>query len=318
MSEVELKKKRSRNGPFLRWAGGKRRLAPLVLELVEDSIDELEGRFIDPFLGGGAVPFAIAANDSLSSLLLISDINKVLIDAYLCVQSMDHRFVNELERIQHDFDINEDNQEKVYLDLRNMFNTSRGSDEVLQAARFVALNTTSFNGLWRENLSGEYNVPYGRISEPRIFDLEGLSASQKKLENAKISCSGFIEALSVARRGDVVFLDPPYLPLSVTSSFSSYHGSGFSINEHQSLAKEICRLVDLGAEVILCNSLSPATIEIYGSTGLSLKSHFVGRSIAADGEKRENVEEIIATSFDISEDLLDDFGLSELKSEVTK
>ena len=318
MSEVKLKKKRSRNGPFLRWAGGKRRLAPLVLELVEDSIDEGSGRFIDPFLGGGAVPFAIAANDSLSAPLLISDINKVLIDAYLCVQSMDQHFVNELERIQHDFDIKEDNQEEVYLELRNKFNTSRGSDEVLQAARFVALNTTSFNGLWRENLAGEYNVPYGRITEPRILDWEGLNASQKKLEKAKISCSGFTEALTVAKSGDVVFLDPPYLPLSVTSSFSSYHGSGFSINEHQLLAKEICRLVDLGAEVILCNSLSPATIEIYGSAGLYLKSHFVGRSIAADGEKRENVEEIIATSFDISEDLLDDFGLCELTSEVTK
>ena len=313
MSNVEQKKKRSRSGPFLRWAGGKRRLAPLVLELVEESIDEISGRFIDPFLGGGAIPFAIAATDSLSSQLLISDINKVLIDAYRCVKYMDSRFVNELERIQHQFDNNVLEQETVYLELRELFNSSRRDDEVLQAARFVALNTTSFNGLWRENLAGEYNVPYGRIVEPRILDVEGLCASQKKLENAKISCSGFTKALSVAKRGDVVFLDPPYLPLSVTSSFSSYHGSGFSINEHQALANEISRLIDIGVEVILCNSLSPATIEIYGSTGLNLNTHFVGRSIAADGEKRENVEEIIATSFEFSDDIRNDFDLFELK-----
>ena len=314
MSDGEQRKKRSRNGPFLRWAGGKRRLAPLVLELVEESIDEISGRFIDPFLGGGAIPFAIAATDSLSSQLLISDINKVLIDAYLCVQSMDSRFVNELERIQHQFDNNLLKKETVYLELRELFNSSRKDDEVLQAARFVALNTTSFNCLWRENLAGEYNVPYGRIVEPRILDVEGLRASQKKLEDAKIFCSGFMDALSAAKRGDVVFLDPPYLPLSVTSSFSSYHGSGFSINEHQALANEISRLINLGAEVILCNSLSPATIGIYGSTGLNINTHFVGRSIAADGEKRENVEEIIATSFEVSVDVLNDFGLCELKS----
>ena len=314
MSDGEQKKKRSRNGPFLRWAGGKRRLAALVLDLVEESIDEISGRFIDPFLGGGAIPFAIAATDSLSCQLLISDINKVLIDAYLCVQSMDSRFVNELERIQHQFDNNVLKKETVYLELRKLFNSSPRDDEVLQAARFVALNTTSFNGLWRENLAGEYNVPYGRIVEPRILDVEGLRATQKKLEDAKIFCSGFTDALSVAKRGDVVFLDPPYLPLSVTSSFSSYHGSGFSINEHQVLANEISRLINLGVEVILCNSLSPATIDIYGSTGLNLHTHFVGRSIAADGEKRENVEEIIATSFELSVDVLNDFGLCEMKS----
>lgn len=311
MGEKRIRKKKSRTGPFLRWAGGKRRLAPLMLELVADTIDEIEGQFYDPFLGGGAIPFAIASEDSLDVPLVLSDINKVLIDAYLCVQSMNSEFLDELLRIQTEFDMYEN--ELVYNELRMQFNQSLDSDEVKQAARFLALNTTCFNGLWRENSSGEFNVPFGKVSQPAIFDLDGLSICSHKLAKSRISCSGFIDALAPVRAGDVVLLDPPYIPLTSTSSFSAYHGSGFGIEEHKALANEITRVINLGADVILCNSFTPMTVDIYGSTGLVLQSHLVGRSIAADGDKRENVVEVIGTSFEIPEDAMNDFGLSELE-----
>lgn len=311
MSDLFTKKRKSRTGPFLRWAGGKRRLAPLMLELVAESIDDLDGRFFDPFLGGGAIPFAIAADNSMEVPLLLSDINEVLIDAYLYVQSMNSQFLDELVRIQSEFDQYEN--ELVYNDLRALFNQSLECEKEKQAARFLALNTTCFNGLWRENSAGEFNVPFGKIAQPVIFDLEGLRICSSKLANAEISCSNFSDALNSVRAGDVVFLDPPYLPLTPTSSFSAYHGSGFGMAEHFALAREIKRVIDLGADVILCNSFTPLTVDIYGSIGLTLQSHFVGRSIAADGGKRENVMEVIGTSFEIPEEALDDFGLSELE-----
>ena len=314
MADLRKKKKKSRTGPFLRWAGGKRRLAPLMLELVADSIDEKDGQFYDPFLGGGAIPFAIASDDSLNVPLVLSDINKVLIDAYLCVQSMNSEFLDELSRIQTEFDLFDN--ESVYNELRALFNLSLASDEKRQAARFVALNTTCFNGLWRENSSGEFNVPFGKVDQPAIFDLESLHICSNKLANSSISCSSFIEALAPVRAGDVVLLDPPYLPLTSTSSFSAYHGSGFGVEEHKVLANEITRVINLGADVILCNSFTPITVDIYGSSGLTLQSHLVGRSIAADGDKRENVVEVIGTSFEIPEDAMNDFGLSVLEIEV--
>ena len=280
--------------------------------MVCDQFDEDEGYFFDPFVGGGAIPFGmIDLGNVTPSRIRISDVNEALVSAYLAVQSRDEDFYQKLQTIQGSFD--HDEGEAVYLQLRSEFNSNLEVNDSRQAARFVGLNVTSFNGLWRENSLGEYNVPYGRIKHPLIFDIEGLDECAKKLKGMEINCHAFEVALSVAESNDFVFLDPPYIPISDSSSFAAYHGSGFGIDEHVQLSNEILRLVELGAEVILCNSFCPASVDIYKDCGLFLYKHFVGRSIAADGQRRENVEELIATSTPISREILEEFFIEEVK-----
>jgi len=310
-TKAQLRRK-PRNGPFLRWAGGKRRLVPLIAELVCDQFDEDEGFFIDPFVGGGAIPFGMIDLGNMNpSRIRISDINKSLISAYRFVQSRDKVFYQELQKIQERFD--SEDGEAVYLQLRKEFNLNLDDDDSFQAARFVGLNVTSFNGLWRENSVGEYNVPYGKIQQPLIYDIEGLDECARKLDGMKITVQTFDEAIAEVNSSDFVFFDPPYIPISDSSSFAAYHGGGFGLAEHVQLSNEILRLVEIGAEVVLCNSYCPASVDIYQDCGLFLYKHFVGRSIAADGQRRENVEELIATSTPISNEILEEFFVEEVK-----
>lgn len=299
-------RKKPRNGPFLRWAGGKRRLVPLVVELACEVFDEDEGYFYDPFLGGGSIPFGLIDYGRFRpERIRISDINETLVKAYISVQSGDIDFLEELELIQKEFDLRPG--EQAYADLRAQFNARRFKVDARQAARFLALNSTSFNGLWRENSLGEYNVPFGKLKNPMVFDEVGLGECARKLQGVKISSSDYKNALFEVGSSDIVFLDPPYLPISESASFSAYHGRGFGVAEHIELSNEILRLASIGVEVILCNSFCSLSVDIYQNCGLFLYKHFVGRSIAANGDRRENVEELIGTTFPIPEEILEEF-----------
>ncbi len=309
------KSKKSRTGPFLRWAGGKRRLVPLIVELVSEVFDEDDGIFHDPFVGGGSIPFGLIDLGGFKpSGIRISDINPTLVEAYRAVQSRDPLFYEKLREIQKLFD--SQRGDEVYADLRVQFNAHRYEIDSRQAARFVALNATSFNGLWRENSLGEYNVPYGRPSNPLVLDVQGLEECARKLEGVQIMNLDYRTYLSQVGSNDFVFLDPPYLPISDSSSFSAYHGAGFGRPEHIGLSEEILRLAAEGVEVILCNSFCKASINIYQHCGLNLYKHFVGRSIAADGKRRENVEELIATTFEIPDEILEEFFIEKVTEEM--
>jgi DNA adenine methylase len=271
----------------LRWAGGKRRLVPLIVELVSEVFDEADGIFHDPFVGGGSIPFGLIDLGGFKpNRIRISDINPTLVEAYKAVQSKNPLFFEELSEIQRLFD--SELGDTVYADLRSQFNAHRSEIDARQAARFVALNATSFNGLWRENSLGEYNVPYGRPRNPLVLDVQGLEECARKLAGVQITNLDYRTYLSKVKPNDFVFLDPPYLPISDSSSFSAYHGAGFGLSEHIDLSNEILRLTVQGVEVILCNSFCKASIDVYQHCGLNLYKHFVGRSIAADGKRREN------------------------------
>jgi DNA adenine methylase len=174
------------------------------------------------------------------------------------------------------------------------------------AARFIYLNKTCFNGLWRVNSKGEFNVPWGKLQNPTIFDESILIANSKRLQGAKIAKREFLRQLENAKNGDLVYLDPPYIPLSSSSSFSKYSKLDFDISNHEQLASCIDSLTKKGVFVILSNSDTSETRKIFGGS-MNLYQISVGRSISAKSESRKRVNEIIATNYDV--DSVSDVGL---------
>jgi DNA adenine methylase len=183
---------------------------------------------------------------------------------------------------------------------------SRPATKIDIAARFIYLNKTCFNGLWRVNSKGEFNVPWGKLQNPRIFDESILMANANRLHGAKIAKRDFLSQLKRAQKGDLVYLDPPYIPLSSSSSFSKYSKLDFDISNHEQLASCIDSLTKRGVFVILSNSDTSATRSIFGES-LNLYQISVGRSISAKSESRKRVNEIIATNYDV--DSISDVGL---------
>jgi DNA adenine methylase len=174
------------------------------------------------------------------------------------------------------------------------------------AARFIYLNKTCFNGLWRVNSKGEFNVPWGKLSNPMIFDESVLMANSIRLRGAKIATRDFLGQLNSAQTGDLVYLDPPYLPLSSSSSFSKYSKLDFDISDHENLATCINSLTKRGVFVVLSNSDTSDTRRIFGES-MNLYQISVGRSISAKSESRKRVNEVIATNYEV--DSVSDVGL---------
>jgi DNA adenine methylase len=166
------------------------------------------------------------------------------------------------------------------------------------AARFIYLNKTCFNGLWRVNNSGKFNVPWGQLKNPKIFDEAVLKSNSKRLRAAKISNKDFQSHLTRAESGDLVYFDPPYIPISASSNFSKYSRLDFGIEDHKRLANEIKDLKNRGIFVVLSNSDTPETRRIFGKV-LHLYQIKVTRSISANSSSRLKVNEIIGTSYTV-------------------
>jgi len=164
------------------------------------------------------------------------------------------------------------------------------------AARFIYLNKTCFNGLWRVNSSGAFNVPFGRYKNPKILDEANLILCGQRLKNSKISLGTFRQAVSHAKEGDLVYFDPPYIPLTRTAAFSQYAKEDFGIEAQKELANVIMGLTSIGVRVILSNSDTPLTREIFGKC-LKIRQIPVARTISAQGATRRAVHEVIGTNY---------------------
>jgi DNA adenine methylase len=175
---------------------------------------------------------------------------------------------------------------------------ARYENEVRRAARFIYLNKTCFNGLWRVNSSGAFNVPFGRYKNPNILDEENLLLCSSRLKNAKISLSPFSKAVMSARKGDLVYFDPPYIPLTKTAAFSQYAKEDFGLKDQEELASVIKVLTAKGVRVILSNSDTKLTREIFGKY-LRLRQILVARTISAKATTRQSVNEVIGTNYAI-------------------
>jgi DNA adenine methylase len=264
----------ARTRPFLKWAGGKFRV-------LDKLVPHLQGRkLIEPFVGSGSVFLNIPFER-----YLVGDINPDLIELFGYLRKDKKRFIE----ICRSLFIQENNQQASYLDFRHEFNN--GATERRRAALFVYLNRHGFNGLCRYNKSGGFNVPFGRYTKPYFPEKELLHFIDKA-KSAKFVCGDFANLMSRSRRGDVVYCDPPYVPLSPTSSFTSYAAGGFSYDQQVELAYRAVHLSKRGVKVVISNHDNAITRKIYEDA--VIESFPVRRFISCDGNNRDSAKELLA------------------------
>lgn len=247
LSEKNLINKKNQDvcRPLLKWAGGKTQL----LREISSKIPIKFERYIEPFFGGGAVFFSIMPEQGI-----IADSNPELINLYRCI-------ADDVDAVLAHLRIYENTEDVFYLTRALNFTDLTSS---AAAARTIFLNKTCFNGLYRVNKKGNFNVPFGRYKNPKIVDEPALRAASTLLSRTTIICDDYKNVLkNNAKKGDLVFLDPPYLPVSIYSDFKRYTKEQFSEADHHDLAIEIARLHDLGCHVILTNSNHPLVHKQY-------------------------------------------------------
>jgi DNA adenine methylase len=275
--------------PFVKWAGGKRKLTPLLIKTFPQDFNPEKNRYFEPFIGGGALMFALGIENGPihvpGNALFINDMNPELTNTYEVLRDKVTLLVRELELLSESID------EETFYQIRA--NVPRG--KVARAARFIYLNKTCFNGLWRVNSKGEFNVPFAKYKNPTLFVEENLRACSKRLKNSTITTTTFQKAVSKTRKGDLVYFDPPYIPLSESASFASYSKEGFNLKDQEELARCIRLLTDKGVRVLLSNSDTPLSRKIFGFLDLRLIT--VQRSVGAHASTRIKVDELIGTNY---------------------
>lgn len=267
--------------PFVKWAGGKRQLLPQIKERMPEKYNN----YFEPFVGGGAVLFEL-----LPSSALINDINRALINAYRQICNVPEAFINAVNRL--DTEMWEDGK-KYYYSLRERFNDKlmKSEYDVELAALFVFINKHCFNGLYRVNGKGLFNVPYNNNRKASVDEKAILNVS-KYLQGVTIIDGDFEEACQEAKKGDFVFIDSPYAPLNPTS-FESYTKEGFDIESHKRLANLYDELTDRGCFCMLTNHNTELINELYGNKGYTIDVVSVKRMINSDASNRVGEEVII-------------------------
>lgn len=260
--------------PILKWAGGKTQLLKELLPKIPASY----GRYIEPFIGGGALFFALNPRNSV-----IADSNPELINVYRQVATCTPEVIEYLNQYQ--------NTKEMFYEVRAL--DWHKLPEAQAAARTIYLNKTCFNGLYRVNRQGQFNVPYGNYKSPNFCDEDALYAAAATLKNAQIVCGDYLHVLKeYAAPGDFVFLDPPYLPVSAYGDFKRYTKEQFYEEDHVELAREVVRLQEVGCYVILTNSNHPLVHELYKEFALEVIP--TKRYISCDGAGRRG-EDVIVT-----------------------
>ena len=290
--------------PFVKWAGGKGQLLDVLKANLPDGIGTTITKYAEPFIGGGALFFALLNEYSFDEVY-INDNNKELINAYLTIKDNCELLLNELQILQKSYeklDINE--QQVFYYTQRDKFNELPldESTSTVKAALFIFLNKTCFNGLYRVNKSGKFNVPAGKYKNPLICDKENLMNISKRLQNVIMRSCDYHDVESFADERTLVYFDPPYRPLTVTSSFTSYTENQFNDDDQIELAKFYKTLSNKGVKVLLSNS-DPHNVNYEDNFFDDLFCEFniqritAGRSINSKAEKRGNVTELLIKNY---------------------
>jgi len=263
--------------PFLKWAGGKKQLAPKILELFPRHIRT----YYEPFVGGGAVFFALVASKKQFSSAVLNDFNAELMNVFKVVRDFPDELLVQIQKLAVTKDI--------YLQLR-----AKKPEEfspVRRAARTMFLNKTCFNGLYRVNKAGIFNVMWGDYKNPTIADPENIQACSTALGHVKILSEDFEEAVKGAGPEDVIYFDPPYVEVSRTANFTSYTSSGFSMEDQRRLAECFGSFAKKGVAVVASNSDTPIVRELYD--GWELHEVKARRNINSKGDRRGPVGELI-------------------------
>jgi len=276
--------------PFLKWAGGKAKLAPLIAERIGRQPDRI-ARYHEPFLGGGAVFFALHEAGLIRDASL-ADSNADLIATYLAVRNDVEGVITALGAYSRQYLALEPSQRGLYYyDVRSQRRLRRPDRK---AARLLFLNKTCYNGLYRVNSKGHFNVPHGRYVRPTILDAERLREASAALAGAELHAKDFAAACARAQPGDFVYLDPPYQPLSATSQFTKYTSGDFGFTDQERLRDVFDDLTARGVPALLSNSSHPDIHELYRDYEKELVP--MGRAINSNGRGRAPIDELLVSN----------------------
>ncbi len=272
--------------PFVKWVGGKRQLLKQFRELglyPPEEFDPIHNTYFEPFVGGGAVFF-----DLLPQKAKLSDLNQELVITYNVIKSNVEELIQSLQKHIH--------SKEYYLEIRAK--KIKDLTDVDIASRFIYLNRTGFNGMYRVNKSGGFNVPFGKYNNPLICDEVNLKRVSQALQNVSIKYQDYKAILAEAQKGDFVYFDPPYFPVSKTASFTSYTADAFLEKEQIELRDTFIKLHKRGCFVMLSNSDTPFINEIYsGIEGVKNNTIIAGRSINSKGSGRGKITEVLITNY---------------------
>lgn len=270
--------------PFTKWTGGKRKLIPKLKELMP----EIYGNYYEPFIGGGALFFELSPR-----VAIINDFNEELINCYIQIKENPIKLI-EILKIHK-----EKNSKEYYLEIRGLDRTDKFKElsKVEKAARIMYMLRVNFNGLYRVNSKNQFNVPYGNYANPKIVDEELINNISNYLNTYDITITSgdFEDSVSTVKEGDFVYFDPPYIPLNETSSFTSYTHEGFSYEDQVRLRNTVRRLTEKGVKVMVSNSSSKLTIDLYEEFNI----HYVevSRTNGAKSSSRGIIKEVIITNY---------------------
>ncbi len=276
--------------PFVKWVGGKRQLLTQFKEkglYPPKTFNSAKNTYFEPFVGGGAVFF-----DLLPMKASINDINSELVATYNTIKTDVGSLVVELNSGEYVYD------KEIFLNVR-----ARKTDtisELKRAARFVYLNRTAFNGMYRVNKSGQFNVPFGRYNNPQICDEVNLRRVAQVLKDVQVSNTSYKYVLDQAKKGDFVYFDPPYFPVSKTASFTSYSNDVFLQNEQEELRDAFVELHKRGCYVMLSNSDTPVIHSLFEplkKDGITINMVQAGRNINSNAAGRGKVSEVLVTNY---------------------
>jgi len=268
--------------PFVKWAGGKTQLLGQLTTILPSRIRT----YYEPFVGGGALFFTLA-NQGRFQRAVLNDWNTELIDTYKTIRDFPEDLIEALQKLKAEYQAAD--KETYYRERRK---DAKALSPLDRAARFIFLNRTGFNGLYRVNKAGQFNVPMGKYTNPKIVDEENIRACSLVLNRFVVLTSkDFAEVIKDAQPGDAVYFDPPYVPVTTTSNFTSYTSDGFSLDDQYRLVAGFKQLVEAGVAVVASNSDVQLVRDLYED----FERHEVQarRNINSKGDKRGSVGELI-------------------------
>lgn len=280
--------------PFIKWAGGKNELIPSIIKYIPKQFNN----YHEPFLGGGALFWYLLSNNYLDDRFVrITDINCMLINTYCQIKENPHDLLAQLKEYQWNYDNKPQSRRELYYEIRDKYNDPLYPNK-FKAGHFIFLNKTCYNGLYRENKNGEFNVPMGKYDNPKIYDPEAILTCHhfmNELNNLEICTDTFIETINIAKSGDLIYLDPPYLPISSNSNFTNYSFHGFNLENHIKLHDICLKLQNKKCNVIISNSNHPEIINLY-KNNFDINEVECSRSINSKIDSRHSIKELIITS----------------------
>lgn len=274
--------------PFLKWAGGKRQLLPEILKYLPKNIGKTT--YFEPFLGGGALLFELQPKQAI-----VNDSNRELINCYRVIKDNVEELIEVLK-------VHKAKNSKEYFDYlreRDRLKQYNKFSDIQKAARIIYLNKTCYNGLFRVNSKGQFNVPFGSYKNPNILDEAVLRGVNDYLNQKSVTFLNrdFAEAVKDAKKGDFVYFDPPYDPVSNTASFTGYDISGFNQNEQRRLKQVVDELTEKGCNVMLSNSATDFILDLYKDHKYTIETVSATRSINSNALKRGKINEVLVLNY---------------------